>query len=153
MVGGALQRYFEQQQNLQLFLFDKGKNLGSIEEVNKAHIVFICVPTPYNETRGFDLSFVEESIGNLKGEKNVVIKSTVLPGTTEMLQKKYSQHTLFFNPEFLTESSAENDTLFPCRQIIGYTKKPNQNNLPIRSFDFLHEHRMKQPCQQQKLKW
>ncbi len=123
MVGGALQRYF-QAVGIDPKIYDKGKNLGSVEEVNLADIIFICVPTPYDDARGgFDLSFVEEAVGNIQGSKIVVIKSTVLPGTTELFQKKFPQHKVMFNPEFLTQSTADNDMRFPDRQIVGYTKE------------------------------
>ena len=95
MVGGAMLRYLQKKDGLEIFTYDKGKNEGSPEEVNKAEIVFVCVPTPYlKDGGGFDLSYVEETLAWLNGEKVVVIKSTVLPGTTEMLQKKYPQHKL-----------------------------------------------------------
>ncbi len=124
MVGGALLRYFEKKEGLEIFLYDKGKNLGSKEEVNKAEIVFVCVPTPYlKDGTGFDLSYVEEAMKMLQGEKVVVIKSTVLPGTTEILQQKYPQHKLLMNPEFLTEETADQDMPYPDRQIVGYTEK------------------------------
>ena len=124
MVGGAMQRYFEKKEGLELFLYDKGKNLGSPEEVNKAEVVFVCVPTPYlKDGKGFDLSYVEETMEMLNGEKVVVIKSTVMPGTTEMLQKKYPNHKLLMNPEFLTEETADQDMMYPDRQIVGYTEK------------------------------
>jgi len=122
MVGGALARYFEKK-GIKPFLYDKGKNLGSVEEVNQADVIFICVPTPYNKKKGFDLSYVEEAISKIQGEKIIVIKSTVLPGTTEKLQEKYPQHKFLFNPEFLTELTADQDMCYPDRQIIGYTKK------------------------------
>jgi UDPglucose 6-dehydrogenase len=124
MVGGAMQKYFEKKEGIELFLYDKGKNQGSREDVNKAEIVFICVPTPYlKDGKGFDLSYVEETMDWLEGEKVVVIKSTVMPGTTEMLQQKYPQHKLLMNPEFLTEETADQDMMYPDRQIIGYTEK------------------------------
>lgn len=133
MVGGALQRYFKKQgfkHETNLFLYDKGRNLGSPEEVNKADVVFICVPTPFrteqnetNKPKGFDLSCVEDACQNLKGEKIIVIKSTVIPGTTEKLQQKYPQHKFLFNPEFLTEITADQDMNYPDRQLIGFTKQ------------------------------
>lgn len=122
MVGGALRRYFEGR-GLKLFLYDKGRNLGSIEEVNQAEIIFICVPTPFDKEKGFDLSCVEEACSNISGEKIIAIKSTVLPGSTQKLQQKHPQHKFLFNPEFLTELTADQDMHFPDRQIIGYTKK------------------------------
>ncbi len=124
MVGGAMQHYLEKKEGIELFLYDKGKNIGSPEEVNKAEIVFVCVPTPYlKDNKGFDLSYVEETFNMLQGEKVVVIKSTVMPGTTEMLQKKYPQHKVLMNPEFLTEETADQDMSYPDRQIVGYTEK------------------------------
>jgi len=122
MVGGAMQRYFKKK-GFKLFLYDKGRNLGSPEEVNQADIIFICVPTPYDKKKGFDLSYVEDACQNIEGEKIIVIKSTVLPGTTEKLQQKYPQHKFLFNPEFLTELTADQDMSYPDRQIIGYTEK------------------------------
>jgi UDPglucose 6-dehydrogenase len=124
MVGGAMQKYLSRKEGLELFVYDKGKNEGSKEDVNKAEIVFICVPTPYlKDGKGFDLSYVEETMGWLEGEKVVVIKSTVMPGTTEMLQKKYPNHKLLMNPEFLTEETADQDMMYPDRQIVGYTEQ------------------------------
>lgn len=122
MVGGALKSYFDKK-GVKLFLYDKGKNLGSIKEVNQADIIFICVPTPFDKEKGFDLSFIEEACQNISGEKIVVIKSTVLPSTTEKLQKKYPHHKFLFSPEFLTELTADQDMNYPDRQIIGYTKE------------------------------
>lgn len=123
MVGGALKRYFEKKGDVP-FCFDKYKNEGSLADVNRADIVFICVPTPYDEVGGgFDLSFVRSAISSLVGEKIIVIKSTVLPGTTDELQKEFPQHKFLFNPEFLTQSSADNDMAFPDRQIVGFTEK------------------------------
>jgi len=124
MVGGAMLRYLQKKEGLEIFTYDKGKNEGSQEEVNKAEVVFVCVPTPYlKDGTGFDLSYVEETLSWLNGEKVVVIKSTVLPGTTEVLQKKYPQHKLLMNPEFLTEETADQDMNYPDRQVVGYTEK------------------------------
>lgn len=122
MVGGALKKYFEKKRYEVLF-YDKGRKEGSIGDVNKSDIVFICVPTPFDSEKGFDLSYIEDACQNISGEKTIVIKSTVLPGTTERIQKKYPRHKFLFNPEFLTELTADQDMEYPDRQIIGYTKE------------------------------
>jgi len=122
MVGGALKRYFEKK-GKKPFLYDKNKNIGSVEEVNQADVIFICVPTPFDKEKGFDLSFVEDAVSQIQGEKIVVIKSTVLPGTTDKLQEKYPQHKFLFNPEFLVEAKADEGMQNPDRQIVGYTQK------------------------------
>jgi len=119
-----MKRYLEKKEGIELFLYDKGTNLGSPEEINKAELIFVCVPTPYlRDGKGFDLSYVEDALNMINGEKTVVIKSTVLPGTTEMFQQKYPQHKILMNPEFLTEVTADQDMLYPDRQIVGYTEK------------------------------
>lgn len=137
MVGGALQRYFEKK-GFKPLLYDKGKNLGSPEEVNQADIIFICVPTPFNKEKGpalnraegsgsgFDLSCIEDACSNIKGQKIIVIKSTVWPGTTEKLQQKYPQHKFLFNPEFLVEEKADEGMQNPDRQIVGYTEESRE---------------------------
>lgn len=102
-------------------IYDKYKKIGGIEEVNEADIIFLCVPTPYKN--GFDVSEVDDALSAIRGNKIIVIKSTVLPGTTDHYQEKYPDHRVLFNPEFLREVSAETDMNNPGRQIIGYTKR------------------------------
>lgn len=114
MVGGALSKVLDNS-----VLYDPPKGIGNIDDVNKCDVIFICVPTPGE----CDLTIMEEAISELRGNKIVVIKSTVLPGTTDYFQKKYPQHKFLFNPEFLTEATADQDMRYPDRQIIGYTKE------------------------------
>lgn len=122
MVGGSMKRYYEKIGRAPL-VFDKGTAGGSLAEVNQADVIFICVPTPYNTSDGgFDLSFVREACSNIQGSKIIVLKSTVIPGTTEKLQQEFPQHQFLFNPEFLTELTADQDMQYPDRQIVGYTK-------------------------------
>lgn len=121
MVGGALARWF-QTQGHEIFVFDLHKGLGSKDEANRAEVVFVAVPTPFDETTGrFDGSAVDDALRSLSGSKTVIIKSTVLPGTTDSLQAHYPQHRLLFSPEFLTESSADHDVSHPAMNILGYT--------------------------------
>ena len=124
-VGGALDYWFrrEQKDKVNLFVYDKYKKIGSVEEINKADIVFICVPTPYHKSGGYDDSAIIESLKNLKSPKIVVLKSTILPGSTEKFQRRFLKYNILFNPEFLKAKTAKADFVKPQRQIIGYTKK------------------------------
>lgn len=122
IVGGALRRYFEKKSNYEIFCYDKGKNIGSMDEVNKADYIYIAVPTPTTE-EGCDISIINEVMSRIEDGKVIIIKSTVIPGTTKLLQLKYPKLKILFNPEFLTELTADQDTEFPDRQIIGYTKE------------------------------
>ncbi len=139
ILGRALYNYMEKNFSLDLIPYDPPLKMGSDKEINEADVVFICVPTPYNENTvikkgvtpsgnkvikefGFDLSYVEAALNVLKEGKVVVIKSTILPGTTDSLQKRYPQHKLMYNPEFLTEASAGHDMVNPTRQILGMSE-------------------------------
>ena len=122
-VGGAVKNWFEKEK-YPLFLYDKYKKIGSLEEIDNSEIIFICVPTPFIEkSGGYNDKAILESFKILKGSKIVVIKSTILPGSTEKLQRKFPQHKIVFNPEFLRSKTAKEDFLNPKRQIIGYTQK------------------------------
>jgi len=118
VLGGAMKGYFTEAK-----IYDKYKELDSLEEVKAQDLIFVCVPTPYTQGIGFDYSVLDEVFGNLAGleGKVVVIRSTVLPGTTEKYQEKYPQLKLMFNPEFLDEATAQEDYSKPDKQIIGYT--------------------------------
>ena len=140
-VGGALQKYFEKKSNYTLYLYDKYKNIGSMEIVREADYIYLCLPTPHKEGVGCDTSIVEDVILKIQPElteisiikdktfepafraKTIIIKSTIIPGTIDRLQKKFSQHKILFNPEFLTAETADQDFAYPDRQIVGYTKE------------------------------
>ncbi len=92
--------------------YDKNK-----EAVRACDIIFVAVPTP-TTPEGHDVSIIEEVLAGLKG-RVVVIKSTVLPGTTKKLQKKFKSLTLLFCPEFLGESTAAHDAAHPIMNIVG----------------------------------
>ncbi|MEK7506091.1 MAG: hypothetical protein AAB572_00605 [Patescibacteria group bacterium] len=121
-VGGALKHWFDSRKSLyEVFLYDKYKKIGSVNEVNRASIIFVAVPTPFNEkSGGYDDSAVKEAVSKIKNGKIAVIKSTVLPGSSEKFQKLYSKKIILFNPEFLRATTANHDFMKPDRQIIGF---------------------------------
>lgn len=121
MVGGALERYFISI-GIKPRVYDKFQRRGSLAGINDAEVIFVAVPTPFDEQKeSFDDSYLRNALDQIKGAKIVVIKSTVLPGTTEKLQKEYPQFRLMVNPEFLTEQTADQDMKYPDRQLLGYT--------------------------------
>lgn len=125
MVGTPLARYFGEiagyVRGEDLFLYDTNPEKGYGDDVNRADIIFIAVPTPRSPDGAANLLMVESAFARITGSKIVVIKSTVPPGTTESLQKKHPEHKVLFNPEFLTEKQAWQDFLKPDRQIVGFT--------------------------------
>jgi UDPglucose 6-dehydrogenase len=121
ILGGTAKVFYEES-GREVFCYDKFKNIGSIEEVNNADIIFVCVPTPRKADNKLDISIVEEAVGYVSGEeKIIVIRSTVPVGTTDNLQRRHSKHKLLHNPEFLTEDKRWFDFRNPRFQIVGYT--------------------------------
>ncbi len=121
-VGSALSRFFKLQ-NVEVGLFDPPKGYSDSRVLRDADVIFVAVPTPfYLEGGGFDDTFLRSALNTIPVVgKTVVLKSTIPPGTTDRLQEMYPQHRLLFNPEFLTETTADYDMQHPCRQIVGFT--------------------------------
>ncbi|HPY08856.1 MAG TPA: hypothetical protein PK469_02980 [bacterium] len=89
------------------------------DKIAECDIVFIAVPTP-TTSKGFKADIVQEVLALVGKGKIAVIKSTIIPGTCEKLQKLYPDIYLFHSPEFLTEKNAAYDAAHPSRNIIGY---------------------------------
>ncbi|OGG57989.1 hypothetical protein A2765_01295 [Candidatus Kaiserbacteria bacterium RIFCSPHIGHO2_01_FULL_56_24] len=87
-------------------------------EIKECDIVFVCVPTP-TTPKGFDVSIVKGALPLAGKGKIVVIKSTLQPGTTRRLQKKFPMVTIMCSPEFLSVATAQMDADSPFSNIIG----------------------------------
>jgi UDPglucose 6-dehydrogenase len=104
--------------------------------------VFITVGTPSLPNGEADLQYVInatlEATANTSSDTSIVIKSTVPPGTTRMLEamvrEKGYKHEVISNPEFLREGNAIKDFMFPDRIIIG-TEKEKGINLMEKIYD------------------
>jgi len=84
--------------------------------------IFVCVPTPMNPDGSASTAIVEDVVRNIYGwgERIVVIKSTVPPGTTDRLNKMFGPTlSVVFNPEFLTEAQPVEDFKNQDRIIVG----------------------------------
>lgn len=88
------------------------------EKIKDCDLVFIAVPTP-TRPEGFDDSYVIDALKNVGANKIAIIKSTILPGTTEKLQLLYPEVYVFHSPEFLVEKTAAFDAANPSRNIVG----------------------------------
>ncbi len=88
------------------------------EAIATCDIVFVAVPTPTTKD-GFDASIVRAVIPLVGTGKIAVVKSTLLPGTTESLQKEFHDRIVLCSPEFLREKHAAHDASHPTRTLIG----------------------------------
>lgn len=112
-VGNAMQQSFLKK-NIHTIVYDKFKNggIGTFENILNTDILFLALPTPYNnKKKEYEYGSIEETLqklsnNNFKG--TIVIKSTVTPETTFTLEKTYNIG-LIHNPEFLTAKTAEQD--------------------------------------------
>lgn len=124
-----------QDEYIEKYLAEKELNLTATldgrEAYKDADFVVIAAPTNYNPVKNFfDTSHVEEVIDlvlEVNSEAVMVIKSTIPVGYTRSLYMKYAQRgtkqlNLLFSPEFLRESKALYDNLYPSRIIVGYPK-------------------------------
>ena len=132
-VGSAVEFGFSAQTgcDAEVKVYDKdpSKSLHTLDEtVNESDFIFVSVPTPSNVDGSMHLGILESALNDIqavnKRKGNIIlIRSTILPGTTKELAKKFTKLNIVFNPEFLTERSAKFDFINQSRFIIGGRKR------------------------------
>jgi UDPglucose 6-dehydrogenase len=109
-VGNAIKKGFSFL-NHEVYIHDI-KFKTNLSDVINTEIVYICVPTPIGKNGSCDTSIVEKVVKDLHKlnyDGIIAIKSTVIPGTTQKLIKKYSNTKICHVPEFLREKFAYED--------------------------------------------
>ena len=120
-VGEALAFVFSPSYNVKIYDIVKSRSVNSLEDTLNSDFVFICLPTPMNEDGSQDLSYINDffNTNSIVERPIYIIKSTVLPGVTRNLSKKFSNLKIVFSPEFLTQRTAKLDIITQSRIIIG----------------------------------
>ncbi|MDC3013566.1 hypothetical protein OA083_02295 [Candidatus Marinimicrobia bacterium] len=144
-VGTAVAHGFSHQTgygaDIRIYDANPEKSQNTLEDtVNNSEFIFLSVPTPADKDGFNDLSIVKSVLKNIdsvcKSPDNIIlVRSTVVPGTTRDLQKKFPNLRLVFNPEFLTERSASFDFINQTRVILGGEKNYTQR------VKYLYKHR------------
>ena len=140
-VGNAVYQKFKN--FYEVLTYDLQRKLcnSSLVEVHmNCDYIFVCLPTPMSKDGSCHIGIVEEALEELnkycklsgKGvTKTAIIKSTIPPGTTEKWNNKFSNLTIVFNPEFLTEVNAVQDYENQSRIILGGPRKGTTPLKPI----------------------
>ncbi len=116
-----------QDEYIEKYLSEKALNLRATLDAKSAYrdadFVVIAAPTNYDSQKNFFDTTAVEAVIKVVMEVNpnavMVVKSTVPVGFTEMARAKYAPAKLLFSPEFLRESKALYDNLYPSRIIVG----------------------------------
>ena len=130
---------------IEKYLAEKDLNLTATLDGAKAYgdadFVVIAAPTNYDPVKNyFDTSHVEEVIELVKSVNPhaiMVIKSTIPVGYTESVRKKLGTENVIFSPEFLRESKALYDNLYPSRIIVGRPEGDARLDAAARTFAVL----------------
>jgi nucleotide sugar dehydrogenase len=133
-VGSAIYEGLKTFYDIRTYDLDENKrNCSSLYQLIKSSdIIFQCLPTPMKKSGECDIRIVESSLTDINSiclenfsndkKRIVVIKSTVPPGTTKMLDKKFDNIDIIFSPEFLTEANSYEDFKNQTRIILGGTR-------------------------------
>jgi len=105
---------------------DPNKSTHTLQEVVLgSDIIFLSVPTPSNKDGSINLDIVKSILNDINEiysetvNSIILLRSTVIPGTTRKLQQKYPKLRIVFNPEFLTERAANFDFINQSRFVVG----------------------------------
>ena len=131
-VGAAMISGFSLHANIKVYDKDIRKSMHTLSDtVGNSQFVFICVPTPMTRVDGgeIDLRIMDTVFNDIMNTKKspdfsyrdtiFIIKSTVIPGTTQKYKDRYPHARIVFNPEFLTERSANLDFINASRIVLG----------------------------------
>jgi len=130
VVGGNLAAVFEEKTNYKIIRYDPDK--GFVGDISDADIVFICInDEDYNFAK---LKSVADYVCNENKNGLIVIRTTVIPGTTDNFISKYNRKFVFM-PEFLREKTAWEDTVDPDKLVIG-THERSSAELLVLLFSF-----------------
>ena len=121
-VGESQSFAFSPSFNVKVYDKDSLKSTHKLDEVLESDFIFVCVPTPMKKDGSQDLSYIESFFKTAKEGPLYIIKSTVVPGTTNLLINKFKNLKIVFSPEFLTERTAKLDILTQTRIILGGNK-------------------------------
>jgi len=132
-VGNAIYTFMKNQH--EIVIYDKYKQLNTLDILLDAEIIYLCVPTPYNDTiKTYSMDELDNTfflLAELNYKGIILVKSTVLPDYCETMNNTYPGLHIIHNPEFLSAKTAEEDFKEQKHIILGYTmqSQPHMNRI------------------------
>jgi len=144
-VGNSIAFGFSPTHEIRIHDKDPKRNMNTIEEVLDCDYIFVAVPTPMHEDGSISLAVVEKALqeisdNNKKRNNVVILKSTMIPGSTNNFAKQFPKLNIVFNPEFLTERTAKLDFLTQARMVFGGPKRLTKRVTKLFEERFMHCH-------------
>lgn len=126
-VGNAVYQKFSKYYEVLTNDLDESKSTSTLANlISVCDTIFLCLPTPMKSDGSCDTSILQNVldtidliVDNYESKRTIVIKSTIIPGTTKKWNDKYDTLNIVFNPEFLTERNAVSDYENQNRIILG----------------------------------
>ena len=131
-VGSAVLNGFSIDENFKsgIKIYDKNPDLSShtlAETLNSSDVIFLSIPTPSNIDGSISLKNINnclQEINEVNEKDNIILlRSTMVPGSTQYFSEKFPKLNFVFNPEFLTEKNANYDFVNQSRIILGGKKE------------------------------
>lgn len=126
-VGTAMHNLFKE-----AFVYDKFKNIGTMDDINNCDAAFICVPTPMNKNGSCDTTAVDEVLSWCNC-KVLIIRSTVRVGYTREMAKKLHKN-IVFQPEYYGETTAHPFANLTERSWLSFGGTPEAIDLAIEAY-------------------
>ena len=135
-VGEAIRENLKSEYNIIAFDINPEKSdCQSVAELTeKCKFIFVSVPTPMFLDGSPDLSIIFSVMENIAQDYNdniIILKSTVIPGTSRQIKRRFPELRIVFSPEFLTEVNSVNDFKNCTRMIFGGQKKDTRPSIRL----------------------
>ena len=154
VVGNALKSYLESKNFFNVLAFDiqPEKTNCRFEDLIQTNFLFLCLPTNYKkEISSYDLTSIEETLQKLLSAQytgNIIIKSTLTPGTCRIFQGRFDALKIVHNPEFLSVRTALEDLKDENQSIIvgGDFSESHRLSFEFISRDLFPQGKIKRMC-------
>ena len=121
-----------------LVVYDKYKQINNLDTLITADLLYICIPTPYDESsKSYNMNELDSTLdllAKMQYSGLILIKSTVLPDYCETVNASHKYLKIIHNPEFLSAATARDDFKNQKHIILGYTSCSESSVNSVKTF-------------------